>query len=58
MENMIVVGILMIILGAAILYIRKEKKKGNRCIGCPAAGGSCCGKCSGSLGEVTNVVKR
>ena len=35
-----------ILVGAAIAYIRKEKKKGVRCIGCPA-GGTCSGNCSG-----------
>ena len=40
MENIIIIGILFVIVGAAILHIRKEKKKGTRCIGCPAAG--CC----------------
>lgn len=38
MENLIVIGILLVIVGAAVLYIWKEKKKGTRCIGCPAAG--------------------
>ena len=38
MENLIVIGILLVLVGAAVLYIRKEKKKGTRCIGCPAAG--------------------
>lgn len=40
MENIVVIGILMIIVGVAIFYIWKEKKKGTRCIGCPSAG--CC----------------
>lgn len=40
MEDLIIIGILLIVVGAAILYIRKEKKKGTRCIGCPSAG--CC----------------
>ncbi len=40
MENVIIIGILLVVVGAAVLYIRKEKKKGTRCIGCPAAG--CC----------------
>lgn len=40
MENLIVIGILLVLVGAAVLYIWKEKKKGTRCIGCPAAG--CC----------------
>ncbi|MBQ3061526.1 MAG: FeoB-associated Cys-rich membrane protein [Lachnospiraceae bacterium] len=38
MENLIVSIILIVILGTAIGYIIKEKKKGTRCIGCPAAG--------------------
>ena len=50
MENFIVIAILTIIVGCAIVYIVKEKKKGNRCIGCPAAA-TCpsaqAGKCSG-----------
>ena len=39
----IIVGLLVaVIVGAALLYIRKEKKKGAVCIGCPNAGS--CGK--------------
>ena len=38
MDNLIVIGILLVIVGAAVLYIWKEKKKGTRCIGCPADG--------------------
>lgn len=40
MENLIVIGILLILVGIAVIYIWKEKKKGTRCIGCPSAG--CC----------------
>ena len=40
MENLLVVGILLIVVGAAVFYIWKEKKKGRKCIGCPSAG--CC----------------
>ena len=46
MADLIVVGIVCIIVGVAIAYIVKEKKKGVRCIGCPAAG-KCSGKCAG-----------
>ena len=38
MTDLIVIGILIVIIGAAIIYIMKEKKRGTRCIGCPAAG--------------------
>ena len=42
MENIIVGGIIVILVGGAIWYIVREKKKGVRCIGCPSAGK--CGK--------------
>ena len=37
MTNFVVVVVILLIVGAAIAYIVKEKKKGNQCIGCPAA---------------------
>ena len=45
MINVILIGIIGLILGIAIGYIIKEKKKGVRCIGCPDAG-SCGGNCN------------
>ncbi|MBQ4516369.1 MAG: FeoB-associated Cys-rich membrane protein [Clostridia bacterium] len=45
MENLIIAVILLIILGAAIGYIIKAKKNGQKCIGCPASktcGKKCC----------------
>lgn len=45
MVDFIVLGIILIVLGAAIAYIVKTKKSGARCIGCPD-GGSCSGKCA------------
>ena len=50
MADFIVMVILVLIVGAAVTYIRKEKKKGVKCIGCPDGG--TCGKahrggCSG-----------
>lgn len=38
MVDVIVVAVIAVIIGAAVVYIRKEKKKGVKCIGCPAAG--------------------
>ncbi len=46
MEDFIIVAILVLIIGAAAIYIIREKKKGTKCIGCPAAGG--CSSCSGA----------
>lgn len=59
MENLILVALLIVILGAAVIYIIKEKKRGVKCIGCPAAGtcasqqrgkSPCSGNCSGCSG--------
>lgn len=44
MENFIVIVILTIILGSAITYIVRAKKKGVKCIGCSASC-SCSGNC-------------
>lgn len=38
MESFIVGLIIVAIVGAAVAYIIKEKKKGVKCIGCPSAG--------------------
>ena len=38
MADFIVGGILVVLVGAAIAYIVKEKKKGTVCSGCPSAG--------------------
>lgn len=52
MANVIVVGIVLLIIGAAIICIVREKKRGVRCIGCPAAGACSAknGKASGCGG--------
>ena len=36
MENLIILAVIAIILGLAVGYIHKEKKRGARCIGCPS----------------------
>lgn len=46
MENIIILLVVGLIVGAAAGYIWKEKKKGVKCVGCPYAG-SCGGNCSG-----------
>ena len=43
-EIIAVIAIILII-GGAVFYIVRAKKRGNRCIGCPY-GASCNGKCS------------
>lgn len=49
METFIVVVLLLLILGFAVGYIVRAKKKGQKCIGCPYAK-SCSGHCSGGCG--------
>lgn len=46
MENIIVLALVGLIVGAAAGYIWKEKKKGVKCVGCPYSG-TCGGNCSG-----------
>ena len=42
MQNIIIISVLVIVVGAAIFYIVKEKKKGKKCIGCPYSGTASC----------------
>lgn len=49
MADMILVIVILAIVGAAVVYIRKEKKRGVQCIGCPA-GGTCAHKQGGASG--------
>ena len=54
MENIIILLVVGLIVGAAAGYIWKEKKKGVKCVGCPYAQ-SCGGSCSGcSSGQQSN----
>ena len=46
MADLLVTGILLLIIGAAAVYIWKAKKRGVKGIGCPSAG-----KCSGKEGH-------
>lgn len=40
MDNTIVAGILLLIIGLSAAYVVKAKKSGQKCIGCPHGG--CC----------------
>ena len=48
MMNVFVAGMILVIFGAAVIYIYKEKKRGVTCIGCPNAAA-----CAASRGGVT-----
>ncbi len=49
--DIIVIAIIGLILGGAIAYIIKAKKKGKKCIGCPYAGSCGAKSCEGSNSE-------
>ena len=53
MTDFIAIVVLAVIIIAAALYIRKAKKSGVKCIGCPhgASCGSNRGSCGGSCGS-------
>ena len=63
MTDLIALVVLVVILGAAALYVYKEKKRGVKCIGCPAGGncststcgGHCasCGGCANQTNQTT-----
>ena len=50
MSDYIVIGIVTLLVGCAIFYIIRQKKKGAKCIGCPDAK-KCSGNCSGCTGN-------
>ena len=49
MEDVIILTLLAVILGLAIGYIVRAKKKGAKCIGCPAD--KCSGSCNCCAGQ-------
>jgi hypothetical protein len=40
-----IIAVVVMIIGLAVWYIHRSKKKGVKCIGCPS-GGTCSGKCT------------
>lgn len=46
MTDILILAVIALILGAIVLYIYKEKKRGTKCIGCPHAK-TCGGGCGG-----------
>ncbi len=45
MENLALIALLVLIIGAAVFSILRAKKRGQKCIGCPYSG-SCSGGCN------------
>lgn len=55
MADFITVTVLVILIGGAVAYIVKEKKRGVRCIGCSLGG--CCGGSCGCNADVDAAAK-
>lgn len=53
MTDYILLAVIVIIVGAAVAYIIREKKRGSKCIGCPN-GGACSGSCNGCSGSCSS----
>ena len=45
MENLIIIAVVLLIIGLAVAYIWKAKKRGTKCIGCPNGCSGNCGSC-------------
>ena len=41
-SDLIILAIVVVLVAAALLYIRKSKKAGKRCVGCPDSGSCYC----------------
>lgn len=53
MTDIIIIVVLAVILGVALLYMKKEKEKGVACIGCPDAG-TCAKRLNGEACQSTD----
>lgn len=50
MIDVLVIAVIALVLGLAVRYIIRAKKKGIKCIGCPD-GAKCAGNCAGCSGN-------
>ncbi len=51
--DIVLLAILVLIIGGAIVYIVRAKKRGVKCIGCPAAGGKCTCNCGSNKADTS-----
>jgi len=54
MENVIIIAIVALTVGLAVWYIRKEKRRGVHCVGCPESK-TCSGQCAGCKGGCSHA---
>ena len=53
--DILIIAVIVVILGSAIFFLHRAKKKGIKCVGCPDSS-TCsgnCGNCSGSCANCT-----
>ena len=50
MADIILILVIAAIVGGAVWYIRKEKRRGIQCVGCPDSA-TCSGNCAGCKGN-------
>ena len=53
--DILIIAVIVVILGSAIFFLHRAKKKGIKCVGCPDSS-TCsgnCGNCSGTCGHCT-----
>ena len=56
----IAIAVVVLTLSAAVFYIVRAKKRGEKCVGCPYAkqcGGNCNGRCSHAKADENNDKK-
>lgn len=51
MTDLVIIGIVLALLGTAVTYIVRSKKRGGHCIGCPSGGN--CPHCNGGCNSET-----
>lgn len=56
LTDILIAVVLLAVIGAAAVYIIKEKKSGARCIGCPDSK-TCAHKCAGCTGNCPSAQK-
>ncbi len=59
MDNVIIIAVLLCIIASVVCYLRRAKKRGEVCIGCPYSrqcGGSK-GRCGSEVGRILRTFK-
>ena len=58
MTDLIIAILIVVIVGGAVIYISRAKKKGVRCIGCSSAGNCNCGCCGHETEEKADLEEK